>query len=95
MFAAAEHDARARAVVHKVARALALGASALSHAVDPQLVVLGGGLSQAVSVFGEHSVAHGAARLALEPRFGHRSRGYVCGGARDAGQRTTMIWRLV
>ncbi|SEE50671.1 Sugar kinase of the NBD/HSP70 family, may contain an N-terminal HTH domain [Jiangella alba] len=75
--------------VDRVAVALALGASALVHAVDPALVVLGGGLSRAgeplttpftahlqetsffprevvVSEFGEHAVAVGAARLAVE-----------------------------
>ena len=44
--AAAEGDPVARDAVEAVALALALGASALVHAVDPALVVLGGGLSR-------------------------------------------------
>lgn len=51
--AAAGGDAAASAAVDTVARALALGASALSHAVDPQLVVLGGGLSRAGDVLAD------------------------------------------
>lgn len=44
--AAAAGDPTARNAVEAVALALALGASALVHAVDPSLVVLGGGLSR-------------------------------------------------
>lgn len=51
--AAAEGDGRAADAVEAVALALALGASALVHATDPQLVILGGGLSRVGSALAE------------------------------------------
>ncbi|MFD5919217.1 ROK family protein [Kitasatospora sp. NPDC058201] len=45
--AAGNDDPAAAQVVDGVARALAVGASTLVHAVDPDLVVIGGGLSRA------------------------------------------------
>ncbi len=51
VFAAArEGDRRALAVVRRYAKDLALGASALVLALDPQLVVLGGGFSRSADV---------------------------------------------
>jgi predicted NBD/HSP70 family sugar kinase len=51
--AAAAGDRRARRAVDAVAQGLALGAAALVHAVDPDLVVLGGGMSRAGEIIAE------------------------------------------
>ncbi|MGW4047724.1 ROK family transcriptional regulator [Streptomyces sp. NPDC004721] len=67
--AAANGDRTAVRTVDRVAKALALGASTLVHAVDPDLVVLGGGLSRAGDVLASPFQRHLAATSLNLPEF--------------------------
>lgn len=67
--AAANGDRTAVRTVDRVAEALALGASILVHAVDPDLVVLGGGLSRAGDVLAGPFERHLAATSLNSPEF--------------------------
>ncbi|MFD4763110.1 ROK family protein [Streptomyces sp. NPDC058439] len=67
--AAANGDRTAVRTVDRVAEALALGASVLVHAVDPDLVVLGGGLSRAGDVLAGPFERHLAATSLNNPEF--------------------------
>jgi len=67
--AAANGDRTALRTVDRIAEALALGASTLVHAVDPDLVVLGGGLSRAGDVLVRPFQRHFAATSLNSPEF--------------------------
>ncbi|GAA2654338.1 ROK family transcriptional regulator [Streptomyces aculeolatus] len=67
--AAANGDRTAVRTVDRVAEALALGASTLVHAVDPDLVVLGGGLSRTGNVLADPFQRHLAATSLDLPEF--------------------------
>ncbi|MFD5087974.1 ROK family protein [Kitasatospora sp. NPDC058406] len=67
--AAANGDRSAARAVDRVAEALALGASTLVHAIDPDLVVLGGGLSRTGDVLAEPFERHLAATSFATPEF--------------------------
>ncbi|MFB7223147.1 ROK family protein [Streptomyces sp. NPDC056227] len=67
--AAANGDRTAVRTVDRVAEALALGASILVHAVDPDLVVLGGGLSRVGDVLTGPFERHLAATSLNSPEF--------------------------
>ncbi|MFI1092545.1 ROK family protein [Streptomyces sp. NPDC020917] len=67
--AAAAGDRTAMLTVDRVAEALALGASTLVHAVDPDLVVLGGGLSRAGDVLAAPFERHLAETSLDSPEF--------------------------
>ncbi|MFE2729099.1 ROK family protein [Kitasatospora sp. NPDC059327] len=67
--AAATGDATALDTVDVLAEALALGASTLVHAVDPDLVVLGGGLSRTGEVLAAPFRRHFAATSFDPPEF--------------------------
>ncbi|MFE7710437.1 ROK family protein [Streptomyces sp. NPDC057486] len=67
--AAANGNRTAVRTVDRVAEALALGASTLVHAVDPDLVVLGGGLSRAGDVLAGPFERHLAATSLDSPEF--------------------------
>ncbi|MFE7709330.1 ROK family protein [Streptomyces sp. NPDC057486] len=67
--AAANGDRTAVRTVDRVAEALALGASVLVHAVDPDLVVLGGGLTRAGDVLTGPFERHLATTSLNSPEF--------------------------